>query len=150
MDWIISDMWVIKIYIHFGLDSSNAARIRFYHLSQSLPPSQSCTSSPNNLTSSPGLNAGRPIYGQPSHRKASPSAQLPQLPTFPLTVKSTSARSSACSLARFWSAEARLARSSASSRWARPQVQSLQARRRFLLPAGGRQEGAVVPGRARS
>jgi len=61
--------------------------------------SQSCTSLSNNLTSSPGLNAGSPIYGHPSHLNASPSAQFPQLPTFPFTVKSISSKSSASSLA---------------------------------------------------
>lgn len=99
-----------------------------------------CTSSSCNLTTSPFLNAGKPMYGHPSQRKASPNAQLPQLPTFPFTVKSTSARSPAFNFARFWSAAERLAASSASSRCARPQVQSLQARRR--LPVGGRQDGA--------
>ena len=136
-----------------------------------------------NRTSSPGLNGGRPMYGQPSQRNASPSAQDPQLPTFPCTVRSVS-RSSAVSIATdggtdavllvadwvpliadaeargtpllsdevevvvvvvrleallsakgvrsedsFASAAFRLARSSAARRAARPQVQSLQARR---------------------
>lgn len=99
-----------------------------------------CTSFVNNRTSSPGWKAGRPIYGHPSHLNASPKEQFPQLPTFPLTVKSTSASSSDRNLARFWSASDRLAASSASSRWARPHVQSLHARRR--LPAAGRHEAA--------
>jgi hypothetical protein len=109
-------------------------------------------SSFKSLTSSPGLKAGNPMYGQPSHLKASPKApirsqfyftdlkkkqylQLPQLPTLPFTVKSTSAKSSAWSLSVLsaWSALARLALSSASSFWAKPHVQSLQARRRLAL-----------------
>jgi hypothetical protein len=73
------------------------------------------------------------MYGHPSHLNASPRAQLPQEPTLPCTVKSTSARSSACSLARFASAFWRFAASSALSRSARPQLQSLQARRRLVL-----------------
>ena len=122
-------------------------------------------------TSSPGLNAGSPTYGQPSQRKASPSAQLPQLPTLPRTVKSISPslRSAALSLAtpgapfaavdcgaealgpesvlvgrpaaRAASARARVAASSAARRVARPQVQSLQARRR--LPGLGLHSGAA-------
>lgn len=94
-----------------------------------------CTSLSNNITSSPGLNAGNPIYGHPSHLNASPRLQFPQLPTFPGTVKSTSAKSSDCNLRvlRAASALERLAASSASRRWARPQVQSLQARRRLAL-----------------
>lgn len=61
--------------------------------------------------------------------------QFPHDPTFPWTVKSTSARSSApsfkvCSLV---SASARFAESSAAIRSARPQVQSLQARRLLLF-----------------
>jgi hypothetical protein len=95
--------------------------------------SQSCTSLFTNLTSSPGLNAGSPMYGQPSHLNASPKAQFPHDPTLPWTVKSTSARSSACSLARLASALERFAASSALSRSARPQLQSLQARRRLVL-----------------
>ena len=108
-------------------------------------------SSFKSLTSSPGLKAGSPMYGQPSHLKASPKApirsqfyfhipkrqylQLPQLPTLPFTVKSTSAKSSAWSLSVLsaWSALARLALSSASSFCAKPHVQSLQARRRLAL-----------------
>ena len=108
------------------------------------PPNQiyNCTSSFTNRTSSPGLNAGSPIYGHPSQRKASPSAQFPQLPTLPCTVKSTSARSSAPSFSvlRAWSAVLRLAASSASIFCFRPHVQSLQARRR--LPDLGRHSGA--------
>ena len=105
-----------------------------------------CTSSLISRTSSPGLKAGNPMYGHPSHLNASPNAQLPQLPTFPCTVKSTSASSSDFSFAaelredKAASALARLAASSASIFWARPQVQSLQARRR--LPALGRHSGA--------
>jgi hypothetical protein len=93
-------------------------------------------------TSSPGLKAGSPMYGHPSHLKASPSAQFPQLPTLPWTVKSTSVRSSAPSfnVSSAWSAVARFAASSASSFSFIPQVQSLQARRRF--PALGRHSGA--------
>ena len=102
--------------------------------------SQSCTSLFTNLTSSPGLNAGSPMYGHPSHLNASPRAQFPHDPTLPCTVKSTSARSSACSLARLASALERLAASSALSRSARPQLQSLQARRRLVL---GLQASAV-------
>jgi hypothetical protein len=108
-----------------------------------------CTSLFSNLTSSPGLNAGMPIYGQPSHRNASPKLQFPQLPTFPWTVKSTSARSSessftalslrACSCA---SALERVAASSAAILSASPQVQSLHARRRF--PTRGAHSGAVL------
>lgn len=118
-------------------------------------PTYNCTSSLISLTSSPGLNAGSPMYGHPSHRNASPKEQFPQLPTFPCTVKSTSASSSAFSFAaegavveadewslfRAASAVVRLVASSASSRAARPQVQSLQARRR--LPVFGRHSGAV-------
>lgn len=104
------------------------------------PQAHNCTSLFTNLTSSPGLNAGNPIYGHPSHLNASPSAQLPHEPTLPCTVKSTSARSSACSLARLESACARLAASSAFRRSARPQLQSLQARRRLVL---GRHASAV-------
>jgi hypothetical protein len=65
-----------------------------------------------------------------------PRLQLPQLPTLPWTVKSTSARSSACSLSVFnaLSASARFCLSSNSSLSARPQVQSLQA---LLLLAFG-------------
>jgi hypothetical protein len=99
-----------------------------------------CTSLFTSLTSSPGLNAGSPMYGHPSHLNASPSAQFPHEPTLPCTVKSTSARSSACSLARLASAFERLAASSALSRSARPQLQSLQARRRLVL---GLQASAV-------
>ena len=98
----------------------------------------------NSLTSSPGLNAGSPIYGHPSHRKASPSAQFPQLPTLPCTVKSTSSsRSSAPNfiVLSALSASVRFAASSASSCSFIPQVQSLQARRR--LPALGRHSGAT-------
>ena len=73
------------------------------------------------------------MYGQPSHRNASPSAQLPQEPTLPWTVKSTSVRSFALSFARLASAFARVALSSASIRCARPQEQSLQARRRLVF-----------------
>ena len=64
-----------------------------------------------------------------------PRLQFPQLPTFPSTVKSTSARSSACSFIVFnaWSALSLFALSSASSFCASPQVQSLQARRRLAL-----------------
>lgn len=82
------------------------------------------------------------MYGQPSQRKASPSEQFPQLPTFPWTVKSTSARSSAPILIvdRALSALARLVESSASIFSLRPQVQSLHARRR--LPALGRHSAA--------
>jgi hypothetical protein len=84
-----------------------------------------------------------PIYGQPSQRKASPKLQLPQDPTFPWTVKSTSARSTApnlrvCSLA---SASDRLAASSFAILSASPQVQSAQARRR--LPTLGAHSGAM-------
>jgi hypothetical protein len=106
-------------------------------------PPQSCTSLFTNRTSSPGLNAGSPIYGHPSHLNASPSAQFPHDPTLPCTVKSTSARSSACNLARLASALERLAASSALSRSARPQLQSLQARRRLVL---GLQASAVREG----
>lgn len=83
-------------------------------------------------TSCPGLKAGRPRYGQPAQRKASPRAQLPQEPVvLPSTVKSNSVKSSDCSLStsRFLSALARRSLSSASRRSARPHVQSLQARR---------------------
>jgi len=73
------------------------------------------------------------MYGQPSHLKASPSAQLPHDPTLPLTVKSTSFKSLALNFARSASALVRLALSSAWRRSARPQVQSLQARRRLVL-----------------
>lgn len=73
------------------------------------------------------------MYGHPSHLNASPSAQLPHEPTLPCTVKSTSFKSLALSFARFASASARLALSSASIRCARPHVQSLQARRRLVL-----------------
>ena len=100
-----------------------------------------CTSSLSNRTSSPGLKAGNPIYGHPSHRNASPNAQFPHEPTLPCTVKSTSARSSAFSFASAWSALERLAASSASSFSARPQVQSLHARLR--LPVLGRHSGAT-------
>lgn len=112
-----------------GLNTSRLIASPF----QSFRFPHNCTSLFTNLTSSPGLKAGRPIYGHPSHLKASPRAQLPQDPTLPWTVKSTSARSSACSLARFASALERLAASSALSRSARPQLQSLQARRRLVL-----------------
>ena len=95
----------------------------------------------SNLTSSPTLKAGNPTYGHPSHRKASPNAQFPQLPTFPCTVKSTSAKSSAASFASFSSAAERLAASSAARVAASPHVQSLQARRRF--PGRGRHSGAA-------
>uniref|UniRef100_A0A0A9H015 Uncharacterized protein n=1 Tax=Arundo donax TaxID=35708 RepID=A0A0A9H015_ARUDO len=33
---------------------------------------------PDKETFSPGLNGGRPLYGQVPHRKASPNPQLPQ------------------------------------------------------------------------
>ena len=141
------------------------------------PPNESCAahsvpSSPTrSRTSSPGLNAGSPTYGQPSQRNASPSAQLPQLPALPGTVKSVapSSRSAALSLARpgavpldavdlaapvvglgaapvgsaasAASARVRVAASSAARRAARPQVQSLQARRR--LPGLGVHSGAA-------
>lgn len=93
-------------------------------------------------TSWPGLKAGRPIYGHPSHRKASPSAQLPQEPVLPWTVKSNSSKSSDCSIITFssLSALARRSVSSASSRSASPHVQSLQARR--LRPVLGWHSGA--------
>lgn len=91
------------------------------------------------LTSSPGLKAGRPIKGQPSQRNASPKEQLLHEPVFPCTVKSTSSLSSSVLSLRtlrsafaFW----RRSASSASSWAARPQVQSLQARRRFLAVSG--------------
>ena len=102
----------------------------------------SCTSLFNNRTSSPGLKAGIPMYGHPSHRNASPNAQFPQLPTLPCTVKSTSAKSSAPSLRvlSVLSALLRLVASSASIFSFRPQVQSLQARRR--LPDLGRHSAA--------
>lgn len=143
--------------------------------SWSSPIHYSCTSSFINRTSSPGLNAGSPIYGHPSHLKASPSAQLPQLPTLPCTVKSSSIRSSApsfavagaplevafgppfalavapflpCSSPSAESAACRFARSSASIFAARPHVQSLQALRR--LPALGWHSGAVTGMLARS
>ena len=98
----------------------------------------------SNRTSSPGLNAGRPMYGHPSHLNASPSAQFPQLPTFPCTVKSTSARSSASNFRELsaLSAEERLAASSASIFSFIPQVQSLQARRR--LPGLGWHSSAGI------
>lgn len=64
--------------------------------------SYNCTSLLRRRTSSPGLKAGIPIYGQPSQRNASPRLQFPHDPTLPWTVKSTSARSSAPSL-RVWS-----------------------------------------------
>jgi len=115
-----------------------------YH-THTQPPMQpyNCTSLFSNLTSSPGVNAGSPIYGHPSQRNASPRAQLPQLPTLPWTVKSTSARSSWSSfrLLKALSAEARFAASSASIFSFMPHVQSLQARRR--LPYLGRHSGAV-------
>lgn len=108
-----------------------------------IPSTQSWTSLFRSLTSSPGLNAGRPMYGHPSHRKASPRAQLPQLPSFPCTVKSTSAKSppSNFMLSSALSAFALLPASSSSIFRAKPQVQSLQARRRF--PAFGRHSGAI-------
>lgn len=95
-------------------------------------------------TSSPGLKAGSPMYGQPSQRKASPRAQFPQLPTLPWTVKSTSARSfvSSFMVLSALSAASRLALSSASICCASPQVQSLHARLRF--PTFGRHSGAVM------
>lgn len=101
-----------------------------------------CTSLLSNRTSSPGLKAGMPMYGHPSHLNASPKLQFPQEPTLPLTVKSTSARSSESSFsaASCLSAESRLAASSAASLSARPQVQSLHARRR--LPTRGAHSGA--------
>lgn len=82
------------------------------------------------------------MYGHPSHRNASPSAQLPQLPSFPWTVKSTSASSLAPNfiVSNAASALARLASSSSRSLSASPQVQSLHALRRF--PAFGRHSGA--------
>lgn len=104
-----------------------------YHEQSTSSRVQSCTSLFNSLTSSPGLKAGSPIYGQPSHRNASPKAQLPHEPTLPCTVKSTSVRSLEVSFARLASASWRLALSSASIRCASPQVQSLQARRLFVL-----------------
>jgi hypothetical protein len=118
------------------------------HLSKRRTPTKviisfySCTSLLSNLTSSPGLKAGMPIYGQPSQRKASPRLQFPHDPTFPCTVKSTSARSSAPSLRVLSCASAvsRLAASSAASFCARPQVQSLHALRR--LPTLGAHSGA--------
>ena len=73
------------------------------------------------------------MYGHPSHLKASPSAQLPQDPTLPCTVKSTSVRSLALNLAKLSSAFCRFTLSSASIRWARPQVQSLHALRRLVF-----------------
>lgn len=84
-------------------------------------------------TSSPGLNAGRPIKGQVEHRNASPREQLLQEPVLPLTVKSSSFRSFESSLiaSRFASACARRSFSSASNLAASPHVQSLQGRRRF-------------------
>jgi hypothetical protein len=105
--------------------------------------SYNCTSLLSSLTSSPGLKAGIPIYGQPLQRNASPRLQFPHEPTFPCTVKSTSVRSSAPSFSVLScaSAVARLAASSAAIRSARPQEQSLQARRR--LPTLGTHSGAV-------
>lgn len=96
------------------------------------------------------------MYGHPSHLNASPSAQLPQLPTLPGTVKSISDKSFTPSLAAAGaappllicieasalSAASRLALSSASSRWASPQVQSLQALLR--LPTLGKHSAAAV------
>ena len=99
----------------------------------------SCTVSLIILTSSPGLNGGSPIYGQPSHRNASPSWQLLHEPVLPCTVKSISSfRSSDLSLRTFRSASALFRRdsSSAASFLSRPQVQSLQGRRRFLAVLG--------------
>lgn len=93
-------------------------------------------------TSWPGLNAGRPRYGHPSQRKASPSAQLPQEPVLPWTVKSSSFKSPVSSFItfKFLSAVSRRSLSSASRRSARPHVQSLQAFR--LLPVFGWHSGA--------
>lgn len=99
----------------------------------------SCTVSLIIRTSSPGLNGGSPMYGHPSHRNASPSEQLPHDPVFPCTVKSTSSFSSSdfsFSTFRSLSACACRVESSASSRLDSPQVQSLQARRRFLAVVG--------------
>lgn len=103
-----------------------------------------CTSLFSKRTSSPGLNAGMPMYGQPSHLKASPSEQLPHDPTLPWTVKSISAKSSESSFSALSlvSASSRLALSSAAIFSARPHVQSLQARRR--LPTLGIHSGATV------
>lgn len=103
-----------------------------------------CTSLFRSLTSSPGLKAGIPIYGHPSQRNASPKLQFPQEPTFPCTVKSTSARSSASSFRALSCASALdlVLASSAAILSANPHVQSLQARRR--LPAFGAHSGATI------
>lgn len=93
-----------------------------------------CTSPLKIFTSSPGLNAGKPMYGQVEQRKASPREQLLQEPVFPLTVKSSSLRSSVFSLKASESLESALlrrSRSSSSRRSERPHVQSLQGLRRF-------------------
>lgn len=102
-----------------------------------------CTSLSNSFTSSPGLNGGRPMYGQPSQRNASPREQFPQLPVFPWTVKSTSAISPEFNFNadNFSSAFARWSLSSAWSFCASPQVQSLHALLR--LPALGLHSGAM-------
>ena len=166
---------------------SSPFRLPPSHLS---PPSQKSSSKSSflNRTSSPALKGGNPTYGHPSQRNASPSAQDPQLPTLPLTVRSISswssvrvavavpewlffellmgmvwavadeeedacgamplvvaeepgglddawrARSASSAVLRFWA-------SSAARRAARPQVQSLQARR--LRPGRGRHSVAV-------
>src|SRR4051794_26042982 len=120
------------IYLFHASQSSNQFHIRYaVDDANVLNANGSCyynwMSLFSSRTSSPGLKAGKPIYGHPSHLNASPSAQLPQLPTLPWTVKSTSARSSASSFNELsaLSAEERLAASSASSFSFMPQVQSL-------------------------
>ena len=88
--------WSARSAIHIATlqHPRNIARVPFPQSHSSYKSFYRTPSSPTrNLTSSPGLKAGRPIYGHPSHRKASPNAQFPQLPTLPCTVKSTSASS---------------------------------------------------------
>jgi len=120
-----------------------ARRTSFYTTPNQNKIFYNCTSLLSSRTSSPGLKAGIPMYGQPSQRKASPRLQFPHEPTLPRTVKSTSARSSAPSL-RVWSCASAFTRVTASSAAifsARPHVQSLHARRRF--PTRGAHSGAA-------
>ena len=97
------------------------------------------------FTISPGLNGGRPRYGHPSQRKASPSAQEPHdPPVFPGTVKSIS--SSKLRVTTVDACFASWASCSWSSSSLRPQVQSLQALRRFLEPGSGAHCGGMEIG----